>query len=136
MLLPAVAQEVGPDIECHANREGRRELHGNSRGDGKEATILPGAHTLNAIDGQKAGGNIGGALQIEEALKVEGHHDVALQELKRIHRTEIVEVEVMQVLVCQIRVGPRNVLPLQAQEVGTHDGDLRALELHQTGRVV
>src|SRR5712691_10630036 len=68
VLRPAVAEQIGPDIEGDTSRESGRDLHCHSRGNGKQAALLPRPHLLQAVNGRKGGGHVGGALEIEEAL--------------------------------------------------------------------
>src|SRR5438477_13059942 len=76
-------EQIGPDIEGDTSREGGRDLHCHGWGNGKQAALLPRPHLLQAVDGRKGCGYVGGALEIEEALVVQGDHDVAPQQAER-----------------------------------------------------
>jgi hypothetical protein len=130
VLIPAVPKEIGPDIECCPNGEGRRKLHSHCRRDGEQAPLLSRANPLYTVDVYKARGDVGGALQVIEALKVERYHHITLQELERVDRAEIIEAEGMEALVFEYRIGEGNIGALKCEKVRAHDRYLRPFELH------
>src|SRR5712691_3874642 len=54
VLIPAVPKEIGPDVECCPNGEGRGKLHSHRRREGEQAPPLSRVDPLYTVDVHKA----------------------------------------------------------------------------------